>query len=220
MVASLDTHRQSVQLALADLRAWGGRLEETAQQHADADRPWRVLAENRERELSAGRSDQALLRQELDASRQSLAELERRLQREQARAAELAVELAESRGELEAVIDRSAQVAEDAGRQRRQAAAERAGYEAEIKALRQLFVQQQELVQPAEPCQHPAQPAGFKTSASAHAPLRSRTGKATPAATETSDPQDSNISADPVLVAVVAQFDELKRAQANSPRLA
>lgn len=215
MVASLESHRQSVQQALADLRAWGGRLDTIAEQYHNDLRPLQSLAESRENELFASRTEIERLRQELDAARQAVIDQEQNLQTAQARADELANELEDSRLELEAVLDRSAQVAEDAARLRRQSAAERAGYEAEIKALRQLFVQQQELA--AQP--EPAPPVSPRASGSSRASRRSEAARSTPAQQETDPASAATTTADPVVDAVLAQFDELKRANANAPRM-
>lgn len=189
---------RAVQSALQDLRACGGRLDEIIRTQAPAD----------DRRKSQFQAELARAHQELAAARRRISELEQAAvvaPIHKPGADELAAELAQNRRELEVLIERSARVAEDAARQRRQAAAERSELEAELKALRKL------LAQTAEPAAHapPSRDAGSARPARLH-----------PVPIHQDLPQSQPAGTDPVLDAVVARFDQLKREKVQPARIA
>lgn len=192
MIAIPNGSEAAVEQALADLRAWRDRVEEfTLSQSA---------------ELDAERNAMAALTTELEKLRRATGPLEQQ-------SLQLQQERDEALRELEMVLERSATVAEEASRQRRLFAAERAELEAELRAMRRVLMQQ-ELTPAAEsnPGRLPgASRAGLPSGPSLH---RAPTVSASESIhSRAAPPVDSNGVADDV----AAQFAALKHRRATAP---
>ncbi|MGE0608196.1 MAG: hypothetical protein AB7O62_13960 [Pirellulales bacterium] len=141
MVASIETHRAAAQQALAELRAWSGRLDSMAEEHTAAIEHWRALVDECNGQLQASQDEVARLQCELAECRQAVESHQQELAESKTEVAALAEDSANLQADLDAALKRSAHLADEAARQRRQAAVERIGLEAELKALRELLVQ-------------------------------------------------------------------------------
>jgi chromosome segregation ATPase len=184
-----DLRRERDQLR-GDLAA----LRESASRH-----------EGESAELAAARRELAALGQEVARARDAAAHGEARIaaareesaQVWQARFEEGERERAEMAAELELLLARAADLAETTARERRESAQERTTWEAEVSALRRALAV-------------PAAPAREGTVR----PLAGHGGESLPRPARTN--RSSRPAGDPVLESVVAQFANLKQAEAGS----